>query len=101
MVNNPLTDWWGNLALDYGDLTEMAWKYTNNIFAAVTNQPVGPCYVLFVCGEDEQEKAKIWLKSFNEKMNERKITGYSIGLIRGNDAENRKMEGFQGGVGYL
>jgi hypothetical protein len=33
-------------------------------------------------------------------MNERKITGYSIGLIRGNDAENRKMEGFQGGVGY-
>ena len=101
MVDTQLKDWWGNPAIDYGDLSDMENKYADNLFVGVTNRPFGDIYVLYVCDETDQENASRWLNEFHQLMKAKQVCPYGAGIHWGSNVIDRKMEGFQGGAGYF
>jgi len=91
-------DFWGNDALDYGPRKEIEEKYGNNLMVTVSNKPFGDPYVLFICEEDEYDKAKDYLDEYRVKMKERGITAYGSGITYGTSLVFKRLDGFMGGV---
>ena len=93
-----MKDYWGNPALDFGDFEVLMKKYTDKVFVSVSNKPFGDEYVLFVCDEGEDEKAKNYVKEYDEMMERKGIMPYDARVHLGYKLLSKKMDGFQGGV---
>ncbi|MCL1903094.1 MAG: hypothetical protein FWF94_01585 [Oscillospiraceae bacterium] len=91
-----MKDYWGNPALDFGDFEGLMKKYTDKIFVSVSNKPFGDEYVLFVCGEDENEKAEKYVKEYDEMMERKGIMPYDARVNFGDMLLSKKTNGFQG-----
>jgi len=98
-ATNRLKDFWGNDAIDYGTKAEMTDKYADNIFVFVSNKPFGDGYVLFICGDDEEDLAYNWLDNYDESMKNRGITSYGAGVNWGYSVACARTQGFVGGIG--
>jgi hypothetical protein len=97
-IMKDMKDFWGNPALDFGTYNEMTKKYTDKVFASVTDKPFGDIYVMFVCEESEADKANAYLKEYGAKMRARGITAFGTGIHWGDTLQDRKMFNFQGGA---
>ena len=96
-----LKDFWGNDALDYGTREELEAKYKDKLFVTVSDKPFGDPYVLFVCNEDERNKAEEFLESYRAKMKMRGIKAFGSGISLGANLLANRLEGFVGGVGLV
>lgn len=94
-----LKDYWGNDALDFGEISTLWEKYPDKIFVSVTNKPFGDSYVLFICNSGEEKIAKEFMADYCAKMESRGITAFGVGISHGSTLQAAMMEGFQGGAG--
>lgn len=93
-----LKDYWGNDALDFGEISTLWEKYPDKIFVSVSNKPFGDSYVLFICNPDEEEKADAYMVDYRAKMKAKGITAFGIGISLGSALQAARMDGFQGGA---
>jgi hypothetical protein len=76
----------------------MTKKYTDKVFASVTDRPFGDIYVMFVADEGEADSVTAYLKEFGKKMNDRGITAFGTGIHWGDELRDKRMSGFLGGA---
>ena len=93
-----LKDYWGNEALDYGEISTLWEKYPENIFVSVSNKPFGDSYVLFICNPGEENMAKAYMAEYRAKMESKGITAFGVGISHGSSLQAAMLEGFQGGA---
>ena len=94
-----LKDFWGNDALDFGTREELEAKYRDKIFVTVSDKPFGNPYVLFICNENEYERAEDFLEKYREKMKKKGIKAFGAGISLGTNLLSDRLEGFVGGIG--
>jgi len=97
-IKDGLKDFWGNDAIDFGSITAMTEKYTDNIFVFVTDKPFGDGYVLLVCNEDEEDTARSWAKKYRTAMRDKGVVACGVGVSWGCNVNSAKTQGFLGGV---
>ena len=93
-----LKDFWGNDALDFGCRDFLETKYKDKFFVTVSNRPFGDPYVLFICNEDEYERAEDFLEKYHIGMKAKGIKAYGAGISIGASLLAARQEGFVGGV---
>ena len=93
-----LKDYCGNEALDFGPIEELWHKYPDKIFVAVSNNPFGDSYVLFVCNPHDEKQAEEYMENYCTTMESRGITAFGIGISLGSALQAARLNGFLGGV---
>ena len=93
-----LKDYWGNAAIDFGDIRQLWDKYPDKVFVSVTNKPFGESYVLFVCSPEEEGKADEYMENYCANMESRGITAFGIGVSLGSKLQAARLDNFQGGA---
>jgi len=95
-----MKDYWGNDALDYGDLFwELVNKYPDKLIVTATNKPFAKSYVIYLCEPKDEDKAEEYLQQFHDKMAARGIRAYGAGITLGAKLLSERMDGFIGGIG--
>jgi hypothetical protein len=95
-----MKDFWGNEALDFGLLQDLLHKYKDNIFVSVSKEPMGQEYVLFICDEGLESKARKYATEYKKKLRDSGVTVFAVGVHFGSRIFSKKVEDFHGGVFY-
>ena len=95
VTQTMLKDYWGNDAIDFGEISTLWEKYSDKVFVSVTNKPFGDSYVLFICNSGEEKIAKAYMADYCAKMESKGITAYGIGVSHGYTLQSVMLERFQ------
>ena len=89
-----LKDYWGNDALDFGNIVDLWNKYPDKVLVTASNKPFGKSYVLFTCDKDEQEKADAFLENYRSQMKKRGIKEFAAGVSLGAKLQGERLSMF-------
>ena len=93
-----MKDFWGNEAIDSGDMLDLMNRYKDKLIVTVVNRPFGESCVIGLFERNEHDKANNFLDTYHDLLRTQGITGFGTGVTEGADIYSERMRGFQGGA---
>ena len=93
-----MKDFWGNEALDIGDMLDLMNRYKDKLIVTVVNKPFGESCVIGLFERNERYEADEFLDNYRNSLRAKGIRGFGTGVTEGADIYSEKMSGFQGGA---
>ena len=100
MGHTALVDFFGTPALAYGTLSEMLWKYQDQVFIFITNddEAKGPGYVTMIGEECERDKIIMKAFEYRKRMHSEGHYMCAVGVFDGSALISKHAQSFVGGI---